>query len=237
MPRPYLDTATYSDWDTLTSDPQVRPIFFIFLDFGATTYYPFTAIYDDGWGADLDVTVLGIEFPEDSINGDKSEFSVSLSGLNATLLQDAVNARQDREFPTSNDDIPTCVIDIWFFDEDGSINSQASYTVCCGLMDNCEIVYGPDGAVINMTFQQSPDWLWDRPGEGRYTDAFQKSRGNPSYYTSNPFYNDRGFEFVEALQNWQVHWTQPAAAKKRKKNKKKKKGKAKGGRGRGGHSR
>lgn len=236
MPRPYLSESYYNNWSSLTSAAQVQPVFFVSVEFGNVDFWLTTAIYDDGFGADPDGTVLGIEFPEDSLNGDKSEFTISFSGQNADFLAAAIAARQDLDFPTSGDDIPVGSVDLWFFQDDGDLDSQASYTICTGLMDNCEIIYSSTGIIINMTFQQSADWLWDRPGEGRFTDAYQKSRGNPSYSTSNPYYNDRGFEFVEALQNWQVHWTQPSPAKKPHKKKKKHKS-TKGKRGSGGRGR
>lgn len=223
--RPYLDSwYSLATWDSLTNSTTVQPVFFIVIDFGTPSLLPITSIYADGSGWTTGGIVQDINFPTESINGDKSGFSISLTGLDSNTLTYALNARQDKSWPNSSYDIPGGTIDMWFFDDDGHINSLASYTVATGIMDSCEISHGGSGTIVEFHFQSASDWLWDRPIEGRYTDAHQKSLPNyvapigPSYGAGSHFSGDKGFEFVEALQNWQLFWAKPTPHKKPNKN-------------------
>jgi hypothetical protein len=214
--RPELESS-YPNWDDLTNAGIIRPVFFVYVDFGSVSLDPITAVYDDGFGWSPDGKLLDLTFPTDSIDiRNRSQFTLTFTGLDSTILTSVLNARHDLQFPTSSYDVPSASVDLWFFLDDGTIDTDASYIVTGGLMDTAEIRHTPAGTVCVMTFQCSMNWNWDRPLGGRYTDTYQKSRTaqayNPAISAAN-FAADDGFKFVEALQNWTLFWGKPQPAK------------------------
>lgn len=222
--RPYLAT-TYPTWDALTNAAAIQPVFFVTIDFGTPSYKLMTSFYSDDLLFTPSPLVQGLTFPKESLRRESASFTVTVTGLDATLLNYALNARQDLNYPTSDYDIPFGSIDLWFFNADGTVGEDASLPIASGLMDGCEIAHGPDQTVVVFTFAHSDDWAWERPIEGRYTDGYQRSLTS---VLEDPlidsFADDAGFEFVERLQDWSGFWAKPPAAKKPGKNKTSKKG-------------
>lgn len=227
--RPLFDSS-YGNWDALTNNSKVRPIFFVSIQWGygtttdATFQYkpPGSSIATRSLGAILDLT-----FPKDNIKREKTSFSILLNGNNPTLLQRALNARQQIDWPFTGGDIPLAYIDMWFLDENDEVDPDWSLTIAQGLMESISIDYSPEGNTITAIFQHSRDWMWDRPIEGRYTDVYQKSI-TTGYGGTVDFSADRGFEYVEKLQDWDGFWAKPKAAKKPGKKEKQKKKRKKG---------
>lgn len=227
--RPYFNTD-YTNWDTLTNNGKVRPVFWVQIAWGYGSNDDWTYRFQNSAGTftyESNGDILDIIFPKDNIQREKSSFSILLNGENAQLLQRALDARQQIDWPVVGGDIPLAFIDMWFLDENDKVDSQYSLNVAEGLLESISIDYRPEGSVINAVFQQSRDWMWDKPIEGRYTDAYQKSI-TLGYGGSIDLSADKGFEYVEKLQDWDGFWAKPKAAKKPGKKKKQKKKRKKG---------
>lgn len=227
--RPYF-AIDYTNWDTLTNDSQVRPIFFVSIAWGDGTTTDTTFQYKNPSGTSVITTigaVLDIQFPKDNIKREKTSFSLLLNGDNPTLLQKALDARQQIDWPSAGKDIALAYVDLWFLDSTDKVDSQYSLNVAEGLLESLSIDYQPGATTINAVFQHSRDWIWDRPIEGRYTDVYQKSI-KQGYGGAVDFSADKGFEYVEKLQDWDGFWAKPKAAKKPGKKKKHKKKRRKG---------
>lgn len=174
-----------------------------------------------------------ITFPRDTLNGkEKPSFSVTVSGLDPLTIEMFQASRHDYQWSghsvtvdgTDVGDRITCEVFLWFRDSDQRVNEDGFYRMAVGIMESCEINLASEGAIITPTFAASVQWCFDRAVEGRYTDAAQKTlalgpagalgQPLPSYDETNPYYNDSGFKFVEALQSWQTFWAKPSPAKK-----------------------
>lgn len=75
-------------------------------------------------------------------------------------------------------------------------NAASSMTeVFSGYMDQMNIEESPSGSIVTLTIENKLIDL-ERPRTARFTSAYQKSR----------FPNDRGFEFIEDLQDKELFW-------------------------------
>jgi hypothetical protein len=220
--RPLLGTD-YPNWDTATNDPNIRPVFWVGIDFGSPSHLEATFLYPLTFGTPYGY-MTDLKFPKNTVAREKQTFSFTLSGASETLLNRAQSARQDINWVSSGYDIILGFVDIWFFDPNGVLYSDFSYNIAEGLLESCEITEGNEASLITFTFAQSTDWQWDRALIGRWDDAFQK---RINFITGgNPYSTDRGFEYVEAIQSWELFWAKPKPAKKHRK--KHKKGKNRG---------
>ena len=226
MTQPCI-TSFLADWDLLTTDAIVRPQIWVSIEFGTNTFFEHTftnrpvetTLFDRSNGV-----IQSVTFPRQNINREKQTFTIVLSGLDESLLGDAMRARQDYSWPNLGSDIPRGVISLRFIGEN-DFGNDAEFIVASGLLESTDIVETSSEVIVSMTFAQSSDWLWDRPIEGRYTDVYQQSLKSQA---GDSFFGDKGFEFVEKLQDWELFWAKPKPAKKKGKKKKGKKNRGKG---------
>jgi len=221
MVRPIIDT--YTNWDSLTQGGTVKPFFEFDLLFGSGIEFLevtllFSTVFYSPSGR-----IIGITFPKDNILGEKQQFTITLNIQDPTLVLQLQNSRQDSGPSPYN--LMVGVLSFWFLTSSDQVDSQSNYVLTYGMIDSCELTSTPDGTIAVLTFAASSDWQWDRPIEGRYTDVYQKNRrntGNANEGAENP-HLDKGFEFVEQLQDWQLFWAKgKTAGKKGKKTRIKK---------------
>lgn len=200
MPRPYLP----SSFDTLVVQDPCKLVFYVYADSYFWTTWPRTH-----WGWDSDGTVLDFTFPEEAADLSVYKWSMTLSGISESMLQDMLTWKTE--------DIKDGGIDIWFINsDDDDPHEDASWPVAHGYLDSVEVIESSDSPVIELTFTSSLVDL-DRPIEGRYTDECQKSlKSEVQSPFGQSFSGDKGFEFVDALQDWNGTW----GRRKRRKNKK-----------------
>lgn len=72
--------------------------------------------------------------------------------------------------------------------------------IFAGYMDQMNIEESPDGSIVTLTIENKLIDL-ERPRTARFTSAYQKSR----------FPNDKGFDFVEDLQDKEIFWGRKSA--------------------------
>lgn len=72
--------------------------------------------------------------------------------------------------------------------------------IFAGYMDQMNIEESPDGSIVTLTIENKLIDL-ERPRTARFTSAYQKSR----------FPNDKGFDFVEDLQDKELFWGRKSA--------------------------
>lgn len=232
--RPFILTG-YDNWELRTNaahDSQIFPVFWCQVDMGVPAYGDLTNLYPTfsntgGESGKSKGIIQSITLPKQSIKPERQTFSITYSGLRTDMLADALLMRQDIGFPTSRYDIGLGFIDMWFYNPVTEIiDPDATYTVAMGLLESVEIVEDAPNPLVTFTFAQSTDWQWDQPHEGRYTDAYQKAR-EISGVAAATIKADRGFEYVEKLQDWELFWAKPKPAKKKGKRGKHGKGRGK----------
>lgn len=210
MPRQFVGSAygTFTNWDSLVGATIVRPFLSVSINVGLGAVKDTTWLYPNVTSTTAKGYIQDISFPRDTINRERKSFTVVWTGLDSNILSQFLAAKQFQYTSGPNNyDIPTCTIKLWFIDSVDVADSQAAYTIATGLLDTCNITEANDSTTIEANFVASSDWTWDRPVEGRWTDNYQRSLVSLVDAPLNQSFSaDKGFEFVERLQDWNLFW-------------------------------
>lgn len=175
--------------------PILNPAFFVQIGFGSTTSYLWSGIGDVVWSGQTwngVGSLLAITAPEDSSTVEAKGITISLSGIDSTLLPEVVN-----DFVLG---LPVVMYLALYDDTNTLIDSPV--TAWSGRTDQPTIdVTGPD-AVISLNCESR---LLDMnvSVERRYTNE-DLQRDNPG---------DLGFQFVNAIQNVTLFFGKAPAGK------------------------
>lgn len=170
------------------NDTVVRPAMFIELQFDSGTNYFWTGIDDitalsQTWvGLGSALSVSGFE---EQYELTASGFSITLSGLITDNLSDALTEDyQNRK----------ALVYLGFFDESGTLVADP-FVLFSGFMDVMTIEESASTSTVQISCENRLV-EFERARNLYYTDATQKKE----------FPNDKGFEFVSAIQDLEINW-------------------------------
>lgn len=170
------------------NDKVVRPAFFVEMQFDSGTNYFWTGISDItaltntfvGLGNLLSVSGFSEQY-ELSASG----FRIQISGLVSDNISDAL---------TENYQNRKAIIYLGFLDDSGQLVDDP-FVMASGFMDVMSIQESAETSTISIACENRLIEL-ERQRKLYYTDATQKSK----------FPNDRGFEYVSAIQDISLNW-------------------------------
>ena len=177
-----------SGMQTVATADVVRPFFLVDLNFTSGSIYLWSGLGDLSWNSN---TYLGAgDILQLSSFEEKSDLgavgaTLTLTGIKASLVAKA----RDEDYQGRSVDIR-----LGAFDSSASIVSDP-VIIFSGFMDVMTISEGAEFSTISVAIENKTIQV-DRTKERRYTDADHKQ----------DFPNDKGFEFVSAIQEKEIVW-------------------------------
>lgn len=191
MPRPDATAA----FITALAQPIIRPAFFVQATFATATLYLWTGRGNVSWNGKTwtGVGTLGsVSTIEEGSTVEARGITLTMSGIDATMLGDVLNEVQQG--------LPAIVY-VGLFDENLTLIPNP-VTAFAGRMDQPTLDVDGTTATISIACESR---LMDMntPAERRYTDEDQQ-RDYP---------NDRGFSFVNGIQEVTIYWGRTPSSK------------------------
>jgi hypothetical protein len=134
--------------------------------------------------------LIGVEFPEESIDGVISGATFSLTGVDNAWISIGLSENAQGRAAT-----------LWYAErDDAGVIISDPIKFFSGVMDVMPIVAGESTCTIQLTIERR---TYDQRPEGSLYDNESQQRKFP---------NDKGLEFIPALQEKQVSWGVPSSS-------------------------
>ena len=183
-----MSTTPSTGMQAVTESGLVRPFFLVTLNFATGSLYLWTGNGDLVYNGTTYIgagDLLKISSFEEKTDLGAVGASITLNGIKASLVQKA----RDEDYQGRS-----AIIHLGAFDSTGSIISSP-LIMFSGFMDIMTINEGAAFSDITVTLESKILQI-ERTKERRYTDADQRI----------DFPDDDGFEFVNALQDYEIVW-------------------------------